>query len=244
MGQEQPLSDIHKVLGLKGSDTMSKTVILGCSSLKDYIDEAQRKVKTNYPVFYLNRLYHRDPKEMRDHIIHKLMTMDKDVDTILVAMGYCGGSWKGIKAPCRLVMPKIDECVSLLLQNTDEVKSNLREPGHLYVREKDPMKENFHSTFDKLTKNLDEDTKKRYHEDWKRYYHEIDIIDTKINDCRRADYVQSVKEDAAWLDAKLGFVDGGTYLLEKLFSGMWDEQFIILEAGESLSDEFNKDKKL
>ena len=70
---------------------MSKTVILGCSSLKDYIDEAQRMVKTNYPVFYLNRLYHRDPKEMRDHITHKLMTMDKDVDTILVAMGYCGG---------------------------------------------------------------------------------------------------------------------------------------------------------
>ena len=106
------------------------------------------------------------------------------------------------------------------------------------------MKENFHAIFDKLTQNLDEETKKRYHEDWKRYYHEIDIIDTKINDCKRLDYVQTVKEDAAWLDAKLGFVDGGTYLLEKLFSGMWDEQFIILEAGESLSDEFNKDKKL
>lgn len=213
---------------------MSKTVILGCSSLKDYIDEAQRKVNTNYPVFYLNRLYHRDPNEMREHIINTLTTIDKDVDTILIAMGYCGGSWDGIKAPCRLVIPKIDECVSLLLQNTDEVKSDLKEPGHLYVREKDPMKENFHAIFDKLTKNLDEETKKRYHEDWKKYYHEIDIIDTKINDCRRADYVRVVKDDADWLGAKLGFVEGGTYLLEKLFTGRWDEQFTILERGEQI----------
>lgn len=213
---------------------MSKTVILGCSSLKDYIDEAQRKVNTNYPVFYLNRLYHRDPNEMREHIINTLTTMDKDVDTILVAMGHCGGSWDGVKAPCKLVIPKIDECVSLLLQNTDEVKSDLKEPGHLYVREKDPTKENFHSIFDKLTKNLDEDTKKRYHDDWKKYYHEIDIIDTKINDCRRADYVRVVKEDADWLGAKLGFVEGGTYLLEKLFTGRWDEQFTILEREEQI----------
>ena len=213
---------------------MSKTVILGCSSLKDYIDEAQRKVNTNYPVLYLNRLYHRDPNEMREHIINTLTTMDKDVDTILVAMGHCGGSWDGVKAPCKLVIPKIDECVSLLLQNTDEVKSDLKEPGHLYVREKDPTKENFHSIFDKLTKNLDEDTKKRYHEDWKKYYHEIDIIDTKINDCRRADYVRVVKEDADWLGAKLGFVEGGTYLLEKLFTGRWDEQFTILEREEQI----------
>lgn len=213
---------------------MLKTVILGCSSLKEYIDEAQRKVKTNYPVFYLNRLYHRDPSEMREHIIEKLSSLDKDVDTILVAMGHCGGSWVGVKAPCRLVIPKIDECVSLLLQNTDEVKSDLKEPGHLYVREKDPMKENFHAIFDKLTENLDEETKKRYHEDWKKYYHEIDIIDTKINDCRRVDYIRTVKEDADWLGAKLGFVEGGTYLLEKLFSGKWDEQFIILERGEQL----------
>lgn len=230
----ESLSDICKVFSLKRSDIMSKSVILGCSSLKDYIDEAQRKVNTNYPVFYLNRLYHRDPNEMREHIINTLTTMDKDVDTILVAMGHCGGSWDGVKAPCKLVIPKIDECVSLLLQNTDEVKSDLKEPGHLYVREKDPMKENFHAIFDKLTKNLDEETKKRYHEDWKKYYHEIDIIDTKINDCRRADYVRVVKEDADWLGAKLGFVEGGTYLLEKLFTGRWDEQFTILERGEQI----------
>ena len=234
MGRMESLSDICKVFSLKRSDIMSKTVILGCSSLKDYIDEAQRKVKTNYPVFYLNRLYHRDPNEMREHIINTLTTMDKDVDTILVAMGHCGGSWDGVKAPCRLVIPKIDECVSLLLQNTYEVKSDLKEPGHLYVREKDPMKENFHAIFDKLTKNLDEETKKHYHEDWKKYYHEIDIIDTKINDCRRADYVRVVKEDADWLGAKLGFVEGGTYLLEKLFTGRWDEQFTILERGEQI----------
>ncbi len=42
------------------------TVILACSSLKDYVEEAQRKVSSSFPVIYLNRIYHCDPKEMQE----------------------------------------------------------------------------------------------------------------------------------------------------------------------------------
>lgn len=213
---------------------MNRTVILGCSSLKDYIEQAQKKAGAEYPVIYLDRKYHRDPSEMRQHIITALSELPLEVDTVLVAMGFCGGSWKTVTAPCRIVLPKIDECVSLLLQQTDEVIRDLKKPGHLYVRGKDPGRESFRNIFEHMTKDVDEETKKQYHEDWKSYYHEIDIIDTGINDCRRPEYISTVKRDADWLDAELDFVSGGTYLLEKLFSGNWDEQFVILEAGETI----------
>ena len=215
---------------------MAKTVILGCSSLKIYIEEAQKKVQTNFPVIYLNRLYHRDPREMREHILEALAGLDKEVETVLVAMGCCGGSWKDVKVPCRVVIPKIDECVSLLLQTTDQVSPDLKEPGHLYVRDRDPKKENFRSIFERLTRDMDEDGQQRCKEAWQRSYHEIDIIDTGINDCRKPEYIREVQKDADWLGARLAFVDGGTYLLEKLFSGKWDEQFTLLEAGMRLED--------
>lgn len=208
-----------------------KTVILSCSSLKDYVEAAQRAVGTAFPVIYLNRVYHRDPQEMREHVLEELGRLPEDVGTVLVSMGFCGGSWEDVEVPCRVVLPRIDDCVSLLLQTTDEPVSDLKEPGHLYVREKNPRRESFHAIFDRLTRDVGEETKRRYHADWMRLYSRIDIMDTGLNDCRRPDYRAVVQADADWLGASLGYVPGGTHLMEKLFSGRWDGQFLVLEKG-------------
>ena len=209
----------------------NKIAVLACSSLKDYVEEAQRKVGSSFPVTYLNRIYHRDPREMRQHILKALKTLKVTADVVLIAMGFCGGSWENIEVPCTLVIPKLDDCVSLLLQTGDKPISNLKEPGHLYVREKDPRQESFHAIFGKLTQNIDEETKKQYYQDWMQLYSHIDIMDTGLNDCRRVEYQEIVQEDADWLGAKLSYVQGGTHLLEKMFTGNWDEQFLVLEPG-------------
>lgn len=213
------------------------TVILACSSLMDYVNAAQEKVGTDFPVLYMNRVYHRDPKEMRRHILAQLDTLPGGTDTVLIAMGFCGGSWADVEAPCRIVMPKIDDCISLLLQSGDAPVSDLKKPGHLYVREKDPRKESFHAIFDRLTQNINAETKTRYHEDWKRLYSNIDIMDTGLNRCREAAYRAVVQEDADWLDAELSYVSAGTHLLEKLFSGQWDGQFLVVEKGGHIKKE-------
>ena len=212
---------------------MNKTVILSCTSLKDYVELAQKKLNTAYPVIYLSRIYHRDPEEMREHVISALEGLDPEVETVLVSMGFCGGSWDKVKVPCRVVIPRVDDCISLLLQTTDEPISNLKKQDHLYVKDKDPFKENFKSIFDHLTRDIDEETKKRYHEDWMRYYREIDIIETEINDSRRPEYAAVVKADADWLQAEMAYIPGGTLLLEKLISGNWDGQFMVFEPGET-----------
>lgn len=214
-----------------------RAVILACSSLTDYIEAAQQKVGSSFPVTYLSRVYHRDPKEMRQHILEALQTLKEQADVVLVAMGFCGGSWENVEVPCTLVIPRIDDCVSLLLQVGDEPVSNLKEQGHLYVREKDPRRESFHAIFDKLTQDIDEETRKRYHQDWMKLYTHIDIMDTGLNNCRRAEYQAIVSEDADWLGARLSYVQGGTHLLEKLFSGNWDEQFLVLEPGSKTKKE-------
>ena len=212
---------------------MNKTVILSCTSLKDYVELTQKKLDTAYPVIYLSRIYHRDPEEMREHVISALEGLDPEVETVLVSMGFCGGSWDKVKVPCRVVIPRVDDCISLLLQTTDEPVSNLKKQDHLYVKDKDPFKENFKSIFDHLTRDIDEETKKRYHEDWMRYYREIDIIETEINDSRRPEYAAVVKADADWLQAEMAYIPGGTLLLEKLISGNWDGQFMVFEPGET-----------
>ena len=213
--------------------TASSTVILACSSLTEYVEAAQERARTAFPVIYLNRLYHRDPKEMQQHILQALEEkVPAGTKTVLVAMGFCGGSWEGVRASYRLVLPRIDDCVSLLLQTGDVPVSDLKEPGHLYVRAKDPSKESFKSIFERMTQGIDEETKARYHKDWQQLYSSIDIMDTGLNGCREPGYAETVQIDADWLDAAMTYVPAGTYLIEKLLRGEWDDQFLILEPGE------------
>lgn len=211
------------------------TVILACTSLKDYVEEAQKRLGTNIKAIYVSRLYHRDPKEMREHIIEKLDNLPEGTDTVLVCMGYCGGSWEGVaKNSCRIVLPRIDDCVSLVMQLTDEPKSNLKEEKHFYVRDKDPSKESIKAIFEHMAnaQDLDQETTEKYHKHWQDMYEEIDIIDTPINDARSQEYFDKVKVDADWLDARLEYVMGGTHMIEKLIKGDWDDQFLVLEPGE------------
>ncbi|MBR1591333.1 MAG: DUF1638 domain-containing protein [Acidaminococcaceae bacterium] len=207
----------------------SKTVIIACSSLTEYVAAAQKKAGTDFPVVWLNRVYHRDPAEMQAHIKEKLAALPADTETVLVAMGFCGGSWNQVRSRFRLVLPRIDDCVSLLLQTTDTPQSNLKKMDHLYVRDKNPGRESFKAIFDRLAVNVDEATKQKYYESWKKSFRCISIMDTGINDSRRPEYAAVVKKDADWLEAEMEYVDGGTHLLEKLFSGQWDAQFLVLE---------------
>lgn len=209
--------------------------IIACSSLREYVEYAQKKVGTDHPVHYLDRKYHRDPAEMRSRVIETIKDLPEDTETVLVAMGFCGGSWEGVSAPCRIVLPRVDDCVSLLLQTGDEPRSDLKMPKHLYVRALDPSTESFRRIFDSLTADEDDETRRRYHEDWKSYYDCVSIIDTGINDCRRKDYFDTVKRDADWLDARTEYVPGGAHLIEKLLRGEWDEQFLVLEPNMTVS---------
>ena len=207
-------------------------IILACSSLKDYVEEAQRKLNTEIPAVYLSRKYHRDPQEMKEHIIDALSEMPEEIGTVLVVMGYCGGSWEGVSCDKRLVIPKVDDCVSLLLQLNDEPVSDLKKPGHFYVREKDPSKESIKGIFERMAADLDEETRARYLKDWQDIFSGISIMDTGINGCRRQEYYAAVKVDADWLEAELDYVSAGTHLIEKLLKGNWDRQFLVLEPGE------------
>lgn len=215
-------------------------MILACSSLTPFIKRAQTKCKTAYPVWYLDQSYHRDPKLMRQQIITALAEIPEAYDTLLVAMGYCGGSWANISLNRRVVLPRVDDCITLLLTTDDDVQIDRKKPGHLYIKEANPAKSSFKAIFDRYTADMSPEEANRIYASWKETYSGIKIIDTGLYDSYSAEYTQSVDEDAAWLDAKVTHVPGGTLLLEKLFSGQWDAQFAVIEAGQRTLDDRKK----
>ena len=55
-----------------------------------------------------------------------------------------------------------------------------------------------------------------------------DIIDTGVFDCYEDSYVESIQKQADLIHCELGYVEGSNRNLEKLVSGQWDEQFLIV----------------
>ena len=202
------------------------TVILSCTTLLEYVQMAQKSCKTNFPVIELDRQYHVEPSKMREHILHTLNGLSKDVDTILVAMGFCGGSWQNVSSSKRLVIPRVADCVALELTTPEHYAPDLKESG-FSIR---AVYENLLEQYDKEMADIIFD---RYFE----YYYHLDIIDNGLYDCYDLNYVERAQADADWIHAELDFVPGSNILLEKLVSGQWDEQFFIVEPNHSITQE-------
>ena len=86
-------------------DRTLNAVILSCTTLKDYVCSAQEACHTDYPVVWLDRQYHIEPQQMREQILSALAALPEEIDTVLVAMGFCGGSWQDVTSAKRLVIP-------------------------------------------------------------------------------------------------------------------------------------------
>lgn len=207
------------------------TVILACSSLKDYVEAAQMVNHTDYPVVYLDRKYHMEPKLMRQVILEEEGQMSPDIDTVLVAMGFCGGSWDQVTFSRRTIIPRVDDCISLLLQKTDAYIPNLKETGHMYMADIDPddfdMEKILRDTPCEEYGALSQDA--LLHMFFDSYYF-LDVVDTGFNDCYSEEYATKAQKNADFMNVTLDYVEGSNHLLEKLISGKWDEQFLVAEA--------------
>lgn len=207
-------------------------VILGCSSLLGHIEAAQAKMATNYPVIPLDRKYHVEPREMRREIREALEQLPPEVDTVMVAMGFCGGSWEGVAARQRLVIPRVDDCITLLLHTDEASHFNLKKQGHFYLRDVDQGPYSLEGIQQSLCARHGQERGEQIFASWFAAYTDADIVDTGVYDCHSPAYLAEAKRNADLAGCRLNHVLGSNLLLEKLVSGLWDEQFVVVEPGQ------------
>lgn len=203
------------------------TVVLACSSLEEYVQAAQRKQGTSYPVVYVDRKYHAEPKQMKQVIEETICSLPLEVDLVLVAMGFCGGSWDSICVDRNVVIPRVDDCISMMLHTDDVYCPNRKEMGHLYMIEKDPCQFSVEKMFRDISKEYTDWDRETLFHMWFDNYRYLDIVDTGYTDCYSEQYVEEAQKSADLLHATLDYVDGSNRLLEKLMAGKWDEQFLV-----------------
>lgn len=213
------------------------TVIITCSNMRHHIDMAQKKEHTCYPVIELSSKLHAEPKDMREKLFETLNTLPGDVNLVLLSLGLCGGSATEKPFPVRTVMPKVDDCITLLLHVDDRWFPNLKKGGHLYLTDGKDDTLSVPNIYQNLTERYGEKKGEFIFDKWFEAYKSVDIIDTGAYDCRTPEYLAAAQRDAAMIGCDLTFVEGSNRLLEKLVGGRWDDQFLRIEKGTILHEE-------
>jgi hypothetical protein len=156
------------------------------------------------------------------------------VEEVLLALGFCGNALQGLTARhLRLVFPRVDDCVSLLLNRGCVREQIPRNPRHYY-----------------LTRGWfsHESTLKEAFEDWdQRYgperaarlrktmfagYEQVSLIDTNAYDVDEC--LEQSRDLAGELELAHGIVHGSIQLLERLFKGERDSEIVVVPPTETI----------
>lgn len=209
------------------------THLIACEMLRDEVELAMARTGIEYPTIWLDKGLHDTPEKLRASLQDKIDQLDK-YDTILLAMALCGGALDGISCGhARLAVPKFDDCIRIILSlepgmhNAADARSLyytrqwLDSAGHL-TRQQEQYLEKYGEKKTKKIMRL-----------MLANYKSCRMVDTGAYDM--AQWEDRARADADALGLEYGTQHGSVRVLEKLLRQEFDEEFLVVEPGETLT---------
>src|SRR5512133_2415672 len=103
-----------------------RLVVLACKVIED---ELRPLLAPNVEFRSVEQGLHRHPEKLQESLQQEIDSID--ADEILLGYGLCGKGVVGLKSSvARLVVPRVDDCISLLLGSLDRYHEEFeKEPG-------------------------------------------------------------------------------------------------------------------
>ena len=219
------------------SVTPQNSVVFACSTMLGHLRAANNILGTDIPVIPMGRQTFTYPSDMRQKIWEAAGRLPSSVKYILIAMGFSPETWNGLTLARTVVIPDFDDCISMLLACTDDQRGNLKQDYHMYYRDSDGGQYSIRAILESAQKEYGMEPGTTVFGSWFADYVSLDIIDTGAYDCYRESFVTRAEDDAQLIRVPVDFVQGSNRVCEKLLSGQWDSQFVVLSPGEAASPE-------
>lgn len=206
------------------------TCIIACATLKKELLAVMEHTGCTYPIHWLEAGQH-NRKEARRAEIQAALDACTDYDTVLLAATLCGGCAVGLETHnFRLVVPRCDDCITLLL-GSQEARSNY--PATYFLTEgwlagKDSIAAEYRRTVEKHG----QDRTGRIFSAMLANYEKLAFVDTGCGDA--SDRIQELSNIFGLSYSR---IPGTLSYLEELLSGIWDAQhFLVLEPQSTLTE--------
>ena len=207
-----------------------KTVAIACRTIEDELNAVYNTLPTPFPIVWVESGLHNFPAQLKERLQQEINKIS-DVDNILLLFGYCGNSIEGLVAPqARLVVPKVEDCISLLLGGNQIRMALSRETPAFYLTDGWLRYEkNIYWEYEHCLEKYGEARSLRIFRAMFEHYSNLNFIDTGSYDLEAV--MSRTADWATKLNLKQGIVPGTLKLITKAFNEEWDEDFLIAPPG-------------
>jgi hypothetical protein len=206
--------------------------IIACETLRDELSHVAPDIETEWVKGGL----HDYPDQMRDEI-NKRIAETPGRRTILLGYGRCSNGTAGLQAgPHRLVLPAIDDCISLILGSRRRYLEEFTAyPGtYYYTRGWVEELEDPYQEYEKMIPRIGEEKAREVALMIMQSYTRLVLVETGTYDMEKCE--RYVKKVAQFYDLPIEMLPGDMRLFHKLVKGPWDEEFIVVEPGGVLEE--------
>ena len=156
------------------------------------------------------------------------------VEEVLLALGFCGSALQGLSAKhLHIVFPRVDDCVSLLLNRGCTREQIPRDPRHYYLtRGWFNHESTLQEMFEDWEQRYGAERADRLRKTMFAGYEQVSLIDTKAYDVDEC--AEQSRDVAASLDLAHGVVQGSVQLLESLFKGERGGEIVVVPPSEPI----------
>lgn len=196
---------------------------------------------------------HNEPLKLQKTLQAQIDAVDSEkYDAIVMGYGLCGKATHGITArDLKIVVPRAHDCITLFLGSRERYQQQFEDHTGTYWYSADYIERTIDpntslSLGAMTTANVEEQYAKyvdKYGEDNAKYL--MEVMDGWEKHYNRAAYINydfypslqaesKAKKDAEKNGWTFDRVAGNLVILKKLIYGDWDEDFLVLEPGQSL----------
>jgi len=213
----------------------TSTLVLACATV---IEEMQPLLPEGMQTRVFDFGMHVKPEVLHSTLQAAIDEVSGQFETILLGYGLCSMALVGIRANgCRLVAPRVDDCIAIFLGSKAAYKAqSQKEPGTYYLTRgwievgDTPFLEH-----DRNVQKLGRENADYVYRMMMGNYKRLALINTgqyALDKCR--EYTRQAAEEFHLVYEE---IPGSPALVHKMLYGPWDEDFVVLEAGESFKFE-------
>jgi hypothetical protein len=178
---------------------------------------------------------HTDPKSLRISLQSAINSSAPDIETILLGYGLCAQAVVGLESGSRtLIIPRVDDCIAIFLGSAAEYQKQYHTvPGTYYLtRGWIESGDTPFSEYDILVEQYGEQAAQRIINKILKNYTRLLFINTGNSLKYYREHARSMAER---FNLSYEEVQGSDTMIKKMLCGPWNDEFVIIPPGKTIS---------
>ena len=213
-----------------------QTAVIACRTLSDELQYAMERTGSDFPVFWLEQGLHNVPRQLLEALQAALD--ETGAQRVLLAMGFCGNSLSGLRVPdAELIVPRVDDCISLLLGSVSRRLEVSREHAAYFFTEGWLRGErNIWVEHQHMLETYGEELTAELEKEMFGHYRTLGLLDCGIKPIEPL--VEGTKMIADGLHLEQRVIPASAEYLETLLTGPWPaHRFLTIRGPRTVTDD-------